>query len=357
MPTIAERRRALTRRMIGPKVPRLWCPPLTHYTPTPSGDADSGVRIDTERMTAHWRAMAPHVGGFLVPGSTGDAWEMDAGEITAVLDTALDLAAAVGTRILVGALRADAAATRSVIDATVSRLQARSGQSDPLAALEACHVAGFTICPPHGATLSQARIGAALTSLLETGLPFALYQLPQVTGNRIGPDLFWDLSRRHPNLLLFKDSGGRDRVACADRGSSGVFLMRGAEGAYAQALREGGGTYNGLLLSTANAFAGPLAEIIALLEAGRKEEAVALSRRLTDVVAAAFRAVEGVGAGNAFANANKAFDHFMAYGPDALAVAPPLLHAGIRLPRAVVETVGQELQAGGLMPEVGYLEG
>lgn len=79
--TIVERRQEILGEMVGKGMPRLWCPPLTHYT--------AGGTVDRDRMAAHWRCMVPHVSAFLVPGSTGDAWEMRDDEIRSVVDLAL----------------------------------------------------------------------------------------------------------------------------------------------------------------------------------------------------------------------------------------------------------------------------
>ena len=57
-------------------MPPLWCPLLTHYT-------REGA-LDHARMKAHLTHLAPHVRGFLIPGSTGDGWEMDDREIREV---------------------------------------------------------------------------------------------------------------------------------------------------------------------------------------------------------------------------------------------------------------------------------
>ena len=74
---------------------------------------------------------------------------------------------------------------------------------------------------------------------------------------------------------------------------------------------------------------------------------------------AAFGLVGGgadVESGNAFANADKGVDHIKAYGPKALSVEPPMLHAGVRLPRSVIKIIGEALQTYGFMPATGYLE-
>ncbi len=339
------------RRMMGVSgvdaVPRLWCPPITHYT--------AQGAVDVPRMAAHWRTMTPYVGGFLVPGSTGEAWEMAPEEVSELLDIAMELAVELDTRLLVGVLQTDVDAMHAVIDETLHALTATSGETDPLAAMTARRVAGFTVCPPSGADLDQAEIRSALESILDLGLPVALYQLPQITQNEVAPETFAQLASRYPNLLLFKDTSGHDRVAMADRGTSGVFLVRGAEGDYAQWLEETGGCYRGLLLSTANGFARELHHVIALLETGDLTAAGALSQRIAQAVNAAFEAVASVPEANAFANANKAIDHFRAYGRAAIEVQPPVLHAGVRLPAHVIREVGTILEDHGLMPAEGYL--
>ena len=363
--SVSEQRAALTARMIGPEIPRLWCPPLTHYT---GGEgARPYGRLDRVRMAAHWRHMCPYVGGFLVPGSTGDGWEMDENELVEVVDLALDLAVELGARVLVGVLRTDTVAMRRVITATIERLQSQTGESDPLAAMRKRNLAGFTITAPKGQDLSQADIQVALESLLAMELPMALYQLPQVTENEISPEVFHALGQRYPNLMLFKDTSGEDRVGQAMRvpqvqgdaqeedGKGGVFLMRGAEGGYAQHLREGGGCYQGLLLSSANNFADALNGILSLLCTDRMTEASALSDLVTDIMAASFEALADLPHGTVFANANKALDHFMANGSKAQDAPTPMLHTGVRLPRPMVEAVGQILVDAECMPDEGYL--
>jgi hypothetical protein len=59
--------------------------------------------------------------------------------------------------------------------------------------------------------------------------------------------------------------------------------------------------------------------------------------------------------GNAFANANKAMDHFMAHGPRAASLPPPRLHSGEVLPPEVIARTGDALNRRGLLPAKGYL--
>ena len=61
-------RAELVARLFPEGVPTLWCPPLTHYLP------DGG--LDRARVKAHLEFMSPWVKGLLVPGTTGDGWEL-----------------------------------------------------------------------------------------------------------------------------------------------------------------------------------------------------------------------------------------------------------------------------------------
>jgi dihydrodipicolinate synthase/N-acetylneuraminate lyase len=205
--------------------------------------------------------------------------------------------------------------------------------------------------------LSQAQITAALERILGLGYPIALYQLPQVTGNEISPDSVAGLAREFPNFYLFKDTSGQDRVALSGADLSGVFLVRGAEGGYDRWTKSAGGPYDGLLLSSANCFAAELATVAGLLRENHRNAAELLSARVERVIACCFEVVGGFPAGNAFTNANKALDHVLAFGEDAVAEPPPLLHSGRRLPTEFVEQAAAVLRQEDLFPLQGYLQG
>jgi hypothetical protein len=138
---------------------------------------------------------------------------------------------------------------------------------------------------------------------------------------------------------------------------AGVFTVRGAEGDYARWLRAANGPYDGFLLSSANCFARELHEMREHILAGRSEEALRLSERVAGALTEVFNLVSKLPAGNAFANANKAIDHFLAHGPNAAAAPPPRLHAGSTLPPEVIHATGQVLTRYQLMPTHGYLDG
>ena len=343
-------RSALLRRLFPHDAPLLWCPPLTFI-----GEAG---RIDRRRERAHLAFMAPHVRGYLVPGSTGDAWEMTNAEALEALDIAIPFAVERELFLLAGALRPSAGETRALIDGIVGHLCRRAGTSSVARAFAEARVCGVTIAAPSSPEpLSQQEIGVALEQLLALGLPTALYQLPQVTGNRMSPALVADLARRFPNFIVFKDSGGADEVALAKETPDDVTLLRGAEGDYARWSRLNGGVYDGFLLSTVNAFPSQLASVLDLLRQGRVAEAERLSDAVSAVVADAFAAVADLPQGNAFTNANKALAHIMAFGKTWRNSPPPRLHAGGSLPVSALEAAADSLERHDLFPKLGYLSG
>ena len=342
---LAERPDTSERRNPRPPLAPLWCPLLTPY--------GSDGAIDLQRLRRHVEYLTPSVGGFLVPGSTGDGWVMSDAQALQLLDAMLDLAQAGGAAVLVGVLRPDVAAMQATMACMLDRLRRRAGTDDAQTAMRRASVQGFTFCAPHGADLSQDAIAGAFDSLLGCGLPVSLYQLPQVTGNEVAPATVRALATRHANLHMVKDTSGADRIA--DAGLDDVFLLRGAEGAYSRHLKIAGGRYDGFLLSSANGFGPQLAQMIDLLRQGRRAQADAMSARIEAVVEAVFAAAAGIAFGNVFTHANKAIDHHMAFGPLARDVAAPRLHGGQTLPDELIAVAGDALARHGLMPARGYL--
>ncbi len=344
-----QRRDELLRRLFaGTEVPRLWCPPLTHY--------DQSGRVDPLRMRCHLQHLARHVRGWLMPGSTGDGWELNEQEAAEVLQIAVQAARQFGGHLLIGVLRTNVEAMRAYIERIAQQLQKDAGTDDPVAGVTAARVCGFTVCPPKGADLSQADIEQALRLLLQLGLPTALYQLPQVTENEMSPRTVRAMADEFPNFYLLKDTSGKDRIAMSDEDLGNVVLVRGAEGDYAKWLKSQGGPYDGFLLSTANCFADRFSAMIHAMDANQPGEAEAVIAPVERVVASVFALVEDLADGNPFANANKAIDHFMAFGDEADAQAAPRLHAGASLPKAILDATGRLLKEHDLLPTVGYMQ-
>ncbi len=345
--TAVERRKLLA-RFFPDGTPALWCPLITHY----DGDGD----IDEQRTAAHLKHLSPWLRGFLVPGSTGDGWELTDNETRRLLEIVLEQIAKLNLHLLIGALKTEAEAALRAMSDTVNRLDSGTDEGNIESRLIHSHVCGFTVCPPRGKELTQQQIGTALEAVLESGLPIALYQLPQITLNEMHPELVASLARQFPNFILFKDTSGADHVALSGQKLENVFLVRGAEGDYIRWLKAAKGPYDGFLLSTANCFAREFHQIVEDLAARRVKAAHAISERLTGCINEVFGIVTGLPHGNPFANANKAMDHFFAHGPNAQAARPPRLHAGAFLPADVIRATGEALSRHGLMPDKGYLE-
>ena len=241
MNAVESSRRELQSRLFPGGIPSLWCPTLTHF---------QSARVpDAERIRHHLRDLALHVRGILVPGSTGEGWEMSDADVRTLLDVVLAAALDVGIRVLIGILKTE---TEAVLSCLASM---RDLLSHPA-------VAGITVCPPKGNHLTQPQIADALRRVLGRGLPTALYQLPQVTENEMSPETVAALAAEYANFILFKDTSATDRVAFSGLNLGGVFMVRGAErGGYARWPRASGGPYDGFLLSTANVFAPELSAI------------------------------------------------------------------------------------------------
>jgi dihydrodipicolinate synthase/N-acetylneuraminate lyase len=340
-----QNRSQLIARLFPEGVPKLWCPALTHY--------DREGRIDAQRIAAHLRHMSANVKGFLIPGSTGDGWELNDAETRELLRIAIQQASELEFHLLIGALKPDAGSGVKMFWDTLDWIESRMGDKG-LNALEKARVSGFVICPPRGKEVSQSEMEQWSETILKTGIPTGLYQLPQVTQNEIGAELVSKMAARFSNFIMFKDSSGADRVASSAKDLGGVFTVRGAEGDYSKWLKAAGGNYDGFLLSTANCFAKEFRQMINDIEEGRVEAATEMSERLTATVSEVFELVSPFPDGNAFANANKAMDHFFAHGPKAAAVPPPRLHAGSSLPAEMIAQTGKILHSYGLMPSKGY---
>ena len=337
MSETAVRRRALQALQFPNGIPRLWCPTLTHFQAAHEPDAG--------RIRRHLNVLSQHVHGILVPGSTGEGWEMNDSDIHALLGIVLEAAQKSGVQVLVGVLKTDVEEMLGCLD-SLEHLREHPA------------VAEVTICPPKGSHLTQQEIRDGLSQVLERGWPTALYQLPQVTQNEMTPETVAGLASEYSNIILFKDTSGVDRVAKSGLDFGGVFMMRGAEkGGYAMWPRQAGGPYDGFLLSTANVFARELAEMLHAIDGGNMDAAKALSNKLAEVVFQAFAMVQDFPVGNAFANANKVLDHCMAYGEKSSNIDPPLLYSGERLPKQFIDNALTLLRRNSLLQEDGYLQG
>jgi dihydrodipicolinate synthase/N-acetylneuraminate lyase len=343
-------RKELVRKLFPEGIPRLWSPPLAHYT--------GSVGLDKKHTRSHLLFMAPYVKTHLIPGSTGDGWELSQKEIDNLIEFIITETRDLGVRLLIGVLRPDAEKAREDIKKTVRFLMGITGSGDAEKALYASGVCGFTVCAPRGKDIPQEVIFEKLGSILDLGYPAALYQLPQITENEIAPETFEKLAGKYGNFYLFKDTSGRDRVALSGVDTGEVFLVRGGEGNYRKWYKASpGGLYDGFLLGSANCFAGKYIAMLEDIDSGRHDAAEAVSSQITRIVSKALAEAGKLSFGNGFANANKGMDHFFAYGAaGADKASAPMTHSGKRLPPDFIRYIKDLLEEEGLLPEKGYLE-
>jgi dihydrodipicolinate synthase/N-acetylneuraminate lyase len=340
-------RKELVRKLFPQGIPRLWSPPLAHYT--------GSLELDKKHTRSHLLFMAPYVKTHLIPGSTGDGWELSQKEIDRLIEFIVTENRDLDIRLLIGVLRPDAEKAREDIEKTLRFLMDITGSGDAGQALYASGVCGFTVCAPKGRDIPQQVIYEKLSSILDLGYPVALYQLPQITENEIAPETFEKLAGKYGNFYLFKDTSGQDRVALSGADTGGVFLVRGGEGNYRSWYKGSpGGLYDGFLLGSANCFAGSYMAMLRDIDSGRQEAAERISSQLTGIVSKAMEEAGKISFGNAFANANKGMDHFFAYGPGADKVIAPMTHSGKRLPPEFIGYIKDLLGEEGLLPERGY---
>lgn len=340
-------------------IPKLWCPLLTHY------NNDRG--LDRERIAAHIRSIRPWVSAFLAPGSTGDGWELSSSTTDSLLDLLIAEAGRQDFSLMIGVLRTGKGEALEALRYFLARF---TGGDPGVAALSAKRICGFTVTPPKGAGLGQELIYQELESIAETGVPLAIYQLPQITQNEMSPETVARLAERYPNLYLCKDTSGSDRVALSGVVPDGLFLVRGAEGGYSRWFKAPAmnddpnssssekfkpGYYDGFLLSTANCFAKELSLIIEHVAEGRITEAEALSTRVSAVVEGVFKDASLLTYGNPFSNANRAMDHCLAWGASYGSVTLPMTCSGNRLPLSLIETAARLMDQNGFKTIKGYL--
>src|SRR5262252_2876766 len=173
----AAKRAQLLKETFPGGVPLLWCPPLTHY--------DSKRGIDGSRIAAQMRHLSAYVRGVLIPGSTGDGWELTPAERRQVLAIGLEQARQLQVHVLIGALHPQTQEALTTIGEDLDWLKSHFDERDTGKVLAKAGVCGFTVCAPRGKELRQETLRNALASVLDLGLPTGIYQLPQITLNEI----------------------------------------------------------------------------------------------------------------------------------------------------------------------------
>src|SRR5256712_13400806 len=115
--TAVERRKLLA-RLWPDGITALWCPLITRY--------DRDGAIDQPRVAAHLRHLSPPVKGFLIPGSTGDGWELSDAETRRLLEVVIEQITKLNLHLLVGALKTEAEAALRAIWDSIGWIEART---------------------------------------------------------------------------------------------------------------------------------------------------------------------------------------------------------------------------------------
>ena len=145
-----------------------------------------------------------------------NGWEMGEEEADALLGFLAAEAVHQDFMLMIGVLRTQRGAVVPAVNAYLERF---TGGRTEAASLAAHRICGFTVTPPAGRSLEQGVIRAELETIARTGVPLAIYQLPQVTENEMSPGTVADLASAYPNIYLMKDTSGEDRVARARPGT------------------------------------------------------------------------------------------------------------------------------------------
>lgn len=226
--------------------PTLWFPPLTYYK-------EGGI-IDSERMTEALEEIYPYSKGVLVPGSTGDGWVLSQCKQEDIVRFFLRGFEFGRFSMMIGALKQTAEETIGSVRRWCEILCEESGKDDPAGAMQALDVKAFVFCVPAGIDDRDTQI-REMSRILDCGLPMAFYQLPLVTGVTVDPSVIKELADKYDNLIIAKDSGGKDEMAKSKLLGDRLMLLRGAEGDPSGMILGDSPVYDGLLLSTVNCFA------------------------------------------------------------------------------------------------------
>ena len=278
--------------------PTLWFPPLTYYK-------EDGV-IDTCRMAEALEEIYPYSKGVLVPGSTGDGWVLSQDSQEDIVRFFLKGFEFGKFSMMIGALKPSADETISSIKRWCEILCEESGITDPAGAMKELDVKAFVFCVPAGMDERDRQI-AEMSRILDLGLPLAFYQLPLVTAVTVDPAVVRELADKYDNLIIAKDSGGKDEMAVSGILKDRLMLLRGAEGDPSGMILGDSPVYDGLLLSTVNCFAREHSELMN----GRRSYA-----GYGDVISEVFDAVTDP-VSNPFSDAVRAICWAKKYGEDA----------------------------------------
>jgi dihydrodipicolinate synthase/N-acetylneuraminate lyase len=304
--------------MIIKDFPLLWFPPLTYYR--------AGGMMDIDKMTEKLAKIYPYCRGVLIPGSTGDGWVLSQEKQEALVRFFLNGFPFGRFSVMIGALKPTAGETIAAINRWCEILCEVSGLSTPMEAMQALDVKAFVFCVPAGIQDRATQL-REMGRILALGLPMAFYQLPVVTGVTVDAAVIAELAGKYDNLIIAKDSGGKDEMAKSGLLAKRLMLFRGAEGDPRDMLRGESPLYDGLLLATVNCFARELSELV---ESGGTYDGYG------EVICKMFSAVDHP-VSNTFSDAVRAICHAQEYRERAADI-PCYCYNGDTLPADLIDT-------------------
>lgn len=234
---------------------------------TPVADGGAVDHRAIEGLVA--RLLDAGVAGISPLGSTGEGASLPQADRLAVLDT-VRAAVPPGTPVVAGSFS-----------------DSLQGAVDDLAAYADHGASAALVAPPHYFALGPSDLRRWFEALAErAALPVVLYNIPSFTKNGLAPSVVADLAR-HPRIVGMKDSS-RDmeyllQVVDAVGPGDDFAVMTGTDTMLLSSLGAGA---HGAIVASANLVPDLVVGVHRAWAAGRFDEAVALERRLRQVVAA-----------------------------------------------------------------------
>ncbi|NGY05763.1 dihydrodipicolinate synthase family protein [Solimonas terrae] len=221
----------------------IWVPLVTPFR--------EGGAIDHAALHALARHLAPHVAGFAVCGSTGEAHALDDEEQLAVLDT-------------VGAAVPDSRIVFGLGGPNRAHLHAQ------IAALRTRRLAGLLVAPPYYVRPSQPAIVDYFLDLADASpWPLIVYNIPYRAGVAMTLATFEAIAS-HPNIRAVKDCGGDPALTLDLITRTPLTVLAGEDGNILTTLALGGG---GAIAASAHVYAERYAAMLEAVTSGHLDDA------------------------------------------------------------------------------------
>lgn len=299
-------------------VPGLWAELFTHFT--------RDGEIDWPRMDAHFKFVRGHVNAFVIAGNASQYEHLDENQVRQLIDWIVQKHRPGKEFILRGPCSESAPGDDQALAGCLY-----DADSDALAqALASGHAVGVRLKTSDEDDPRTERIVRQ--------------------------------AQEHENLLYIVDSSGDDQLAKHPDLPRGVIRFEGCDTQYAKALASSGGPYHGLMVTAASLFPSQMAQIVLLPGLGQWDDAHKLAEKIGSFIRHANEMTDdyvsqgSIDQCDADISACKATDHFMAHGPLAKNLLPPMIWDHYMIPDPYIAMIGRLLSEHQLMPERGYLE-